>query len=275
MANHTSAAWNVLPSRPAPASLGTFYVKHLVDTSEVEVGSRGYESILRLRHQTYAAAGKVAPSTTVSDMVRSGDSRSRIFRLVKDGVTVGSVKISVPEEHDVLETIDGALGYYPSEFPPKTSVIEVSALCIRLGYRRTDVMKLILEISFRALVESGRSHIIVAADRRLQAKYRMIAFRRTGHRYVKPESGELEVMISNLKPCGVYGLHADPLRWNLLLREIHETLVAEGKLRLGVFFASLFWLYALFASISHDIESFFMRRARKKRRDPRRSTTTK
>lgn len=261
MAANPSAPWSVSPSRSLPPSSSTLYIKHLVETSEVEVGSRGYESILKLRHHSYGAAGKLAPSKTALDMARSDDASSRVFRLTKDGVTVGSVKISVPSEHDVLDTIDGALGYYPSDLPPKTSVIEVSALCIRLGYRRTDVMKLLFEVAFRALVESGRSHIVVAADRRLQPKYRWIAFRRTGHRYLKPESGEIEVMVSNMKPCGVYGLHADPLRWNLFLRDVTRALVAEGKLRLGAFEACLFWLYACLASISRGIERYVMRRA--------------
>ncbi|WP_394847423.1 hypothetical protein LZC95_08150 [Pendulispora brunnea] len=213
-----------------------------------------YECVIHLRHDCYRGAGKLPSGTNTDAAARRGDDDARIFGLWLGPVLVGTFTVRVPRAGDVLETIDGALGYYPSDLPSKASVIEVSALCVRRGFRRTDVFKAVCEQVHRILVETNRSHILLAADERLQRKYRFIHFRLTRHSYIKPY-GRIHVMVSNQKPLGIYGLHTDPIRWHMFLRDVTDQLIAENKLRHGLLEKCIFWVYRQFAGLSTAVEA--------------------
>ncbi len=261
----SSSTIAVYAAREAPPTLhrsaltlgiGAVAAKHLVEVTEV-TSSDQMQDVLELRRTCYLQAGKIGPEVSAAEMAQCDDDRARVFSLSVRGRIVGTFLLRVPAEDDVLETIDRPLGGWPASFPAKSRTIEVASLCIRRGFRRTDALKRVFETVHRMLVEHGRSHILIAADERLAKKYRFIGFAATGKSYLKASGNHarLHVLISNQRPLGVYGLHADPLRWNMFLRDVTEALLAEGKLRHVGVVALIFAIYRKFGWLSRACEN--------------------
>jgi len=245
-----------LPRSALTIGVGAVAAKHLVEVAEVG-STDAMQQVLELRRDCYLKAGKVGRDVSAAEMAQPDDATARVFSLSVRGRLVGTFRLRVPSSGDVLDTIDGPLGGWPASFPDKARTIEVSSLCIRRGFRRTDAMKRVFETVHRTLVECGRSHILIAADERLARKYRFIGFAATGMSYLKPTGNRarLHVLISNQRPLGVYGLHADPLRWNMFLRDVTEELLAEGKLRHTGVVALIFALYRRFGWLARACEN--------------------
>ncbi len=250
--------------------VGAVAAKHLVEVIEV-TSAEDMQRVLELRRDCYLRAGKIGQDMSASQMALPDDDRAQVFSLSVRGRVIGTFRTRVPGASDVLETIDGAIGSWPSSFPPKSRTIEVSALCIRRGFRRTDALKRVFETVHRVLVENGRSHVLIAADSRLARKYRFIGFSATGKSYVKAagSTGRLHVLISNQRPLGVYGLHADPVRWNMFLRDVTEALLAEGKLRHVGVVSWVFTVYRWFGWLARACENVLAPKLSKAGRGPR------
>jgi hypothetical protein len=181
-----------------------------------------------VQRDCYAARGKISGSSAEAESGKPGT----LFGVFQAGLLVGSFRVHAPVEGDLLEGVDKTLGFYPKDFPPRSNLIEISGLCLLPTHRSFESFKLIYAEIHRALVKSGRAWLLIGSDKILARKYRFIGFRETSYSYRKENSAfpEIVLMLSHQKPFGTYGLNADPVRWNLFLREVTDELVSEGIL---------------------------------------------
>ncbi len=237
-------------------------IKHQADALCLLPGTAEYAEVQRVRDQCYEEAGKLSP---FRDESLKEFSRSHLYGVRLGKAWIGTVRITIPVEGDLLPCVDKKLGFYPASLPAKEKVIEVSSLCILRGFRRSDVLKAVYELVHRELVRVNRSHILISSDERLRRKYRFIGFRSTGYRYRQEWSRfkDLEILISNQKPFGTYGLHADPIRWNFFLREVTDELIAQGILRHNRTQRIIFSFYRSFRGASEWVERLVLWRSRR------------
>lgn len=240
-----------------PARSGDPYFLHKSARLERVQSESEFSQILRLRYECYVDAEKVLPGTGPEAMRSDWDARAEIYAIRLADELVGTIRVFIPQTvDDKLENIDHALGYYPSNLPPKSDVIEMSHLCLKPGYRRSDLTKSVFALGLRVLAHHQRSTILISSDSRLKSKYRFMGFKDTGHIYRKPRSqfSVLTVMSTNLKPLGFHGLHVDPIRWNIFLRDMTDELIRDGVLKPPVWVVSALAAYRLFAWTADALE---------------------
>lgn len=221
-----------------------------------------FAEALEVRRVCYTKRGKIQPSSKPElpehEMKRPGT----LYGIYAGARIVGCVRMLAPKSADLLESVDIPLGRYPGDLPAKTDSIEITGLCLLPEFRGIETFKLIYAQVHRFLVEHNRGHIIISADQVLKKKYRFIGFTATGHCYDKPASAfpHICIMVSNQRRFGIYGLHADPLRWNLFLRDITDELKAEKKIRHPLAVRALFGFYKTFALPSRLLDTAIQRK---------------
>lgn len=229
-----------------------------------------YEETLRLRFECYKGALKAVGSDYKS-MASPFDEMGRIFGFWQGEVLVGSIRISVPDEQDVLETVDKAIGHYPDDLPKKSDLIEISWLCIKFRYRNFKILKAIYGQVMRQLVESGRSSMIISADSRLQKKYRILCFHKTPYSYKKQDTSiwrtdyDITIMCCRMKPFGTY-FFVDPIRWNIFCRFYSDILQSEAVLRYKTYEKMIFSFYKLFKKPAEIIENLLINQSSRKQK---------
>lgn len=180
------------------------------------------------------------------------DHRSvELYAYYRGGELVGTVAFRAAGDDEILHQRSPNL-------PPASDVIEISKLCIKKGHR--DLMQRVCEDVHARLVLSGRTRLAIAAPRWLQKSYRFIGFQGTGVRFPIPGIADesLEIMISRQHRFGTYGLHTDPIRWNLFLRRVTDRLIATQTLRPSRWQRALIELYRFFAPIAAMFERRFL-----------------
>ncbi len=262
----TSVLSNLRISQPARAhwqvQAGLHFAPHIAPSSEATTEIKPIETLaeanlaMRVRKHCYVQRGKRSPHSPSESGKEELSKPGTLFGIFQDGMHVGSLRIHAPKGNALLESVDIPLGFYPGDFPAKREIIEISNLCLLPAHRNLDVFRVLYAQVHCFLVEHQRGWIVIGSDQKLAAKYRFIGFRKTRYRYTKTDSAfpEIQLMLSHQKPFGTYGLHADPIRWNLFLREITSTLCEEGKLSHSFSQRTIFGLYRFFSPPARLLE---------------------
>lgn len=122
--------------------------------------------------------------------------------------------------------------------------------------RTASALKFVFQEIFKYLVKQGLEEIYIVADARLARRYRSIGMQPIGRQIPSsfPKSGMLTVMKTKQVFFGVYGLHADPIRWNWYLRTPTSELMSAGVLPRSWTYKTVFFCYSLFQPVARLIE---------------------
>lgn len=203
--------------------------------------------VYRLRETIYKDAQKTGSGAAY---VSPLDAISEVYILEANGRDVGTFSVC---RYGGFQRAHGSFKHLGDE---AANAIEgeprgmyVYFLGINRSERSASALKFVFGEIFKTLVRSNLETIFVLADRRLAKRYKWIGFKSIGvrHQGIFPKSGPLELMSTRQIRLGVYGLHADPIRWNIYLRQPIAVLRDEGAIpKTGV----NHWVYRLFSLFS-------------------------
>lgn len=237
-----------------------YYIKHEVEARVVETPA-DYQQVLELRATAYTQSGKVPSLTTFEETQALGD--AKVVAFFHQGTIVGSFVVRFPVTGTLLESVDLPLGDYPKCLPPKEDTIEIGKFCVDRRYRGTNLTIAMFQEVHRALVLSQRHYILICSEPRLVPKYLAIGFWKTGLEFWK--NGKFSILLTKQSRFGVYGLHAGPFRWNLILSEISRDMWRKEQIRPSAV-SLVFWtVYSAFGPLAFALEN---RMIANKRRAP-------
>jgi hypothetical protein len=208
-------------------------------------GEDEYEEVLRLRFEAYKNAGKVKEGGTFLDMISPLDKLSRILTVYHGNLLVASITLTFPDSDDLLlDTEKNLKSGYPKNFPPKTQMMEIARLCIREGYKKSNLVVRIFQHVYRIFGTSNRRFIVTSSDDKLWPIYKSIGMRKTGLSYDHPVfKGLIHHLITMPLESIIYSQGIPPLRWNYLYRDMTDYLAQKGQIKARGMRALKLWLW--------------------------------
>jgi hypothetical protein len=221
-------------------------VRPLLEAPEIQ-------DALELRFYCYHQRGKLSFNAQADSLEQELKRPGQLYGVFYRRQVVGSFRMHAPGPASSVEMAEGVLGFYPQDFPAKQDLMEINHLCLLLPHRNFEVFLKIYAEVHSFLVKNSRSWILIGADQKLAPKYRFIGFSPSGYSYEKKDSRYpyIQLMLSNQKVFGTYGLNADPIRWNLFLKDVTDELVREGWVRHNRGQKIIFGAYRLFAPFAY------------------------
>ena len=188
-----------------------------------------YKDVLNLRHLANAAVNKIDDDTTPEDMGDIYDLRGRILVGKYRGRAVATARLVFTELDQPLEHEEYIT--WPSEFPPRNQVLELSRACTHPDFRGGDLwFSLIQHITITAL-HADREWALISTTPELIKMYEAIGFRDTGITYEhKLYPGHTQVVMLVNTPKAVSGVGVGPIRWNVIWHEVAKHALEDGSL---------------------------------------------
>lgn len=211
-----------------------------------------YAKVLTLREEIYRQAGKINPTGLYISPI---DMHSEIF-LVKAHTDVTTEIIgtfSIYRNNDLNQEIMTPLALCKQflKIPDNVDMkgIYIYFLGLKKSYRSFLALKFIFAEIFKYLYRNKLEYICLACEEKLVHKYKLIGFSKTGNIFKGPfpKSGALSVMCTKQTRFGLYGLHADPLRWNIYLRKAIAELRVSGEIPKYSWDSVVYVIYSLFS----------------------------
>ncbi len=209
------------------------------------------QALKELRQRIYHQSGKTAESTAYESPM---DQFGQAYFICSSDKVIGTFSVSL------LGQSSSAREHLSQQLEIPSDQFEESLYIYFLGIdreeRRASVVKFVFGEIFKILVRNKLADIYVLADARLTQRYRWIGFVPTHQRVLSsfPKSGWLTLLRTNQKRLGIYGLHADPVRWNWYLRSSVSALLAEGSLPHPRSSRVIYFVYSLFAPLALVVE---------------------
>ncbi|MBW8888512.1 MAG: GNAT family N-acetyltransferase [Fibrobacteres bacterium] len=191
-----------------------------------------YAEVLHLRREAYVGTGKKPKDTLPEDMASRLDGHSRILMAWHHDKLVGSITFAFPAHEE--ESLDSEVGFpgskYPVTIPPKTSLIEVSRLCIDEEYRGTDLLQGLFQHGAKHFLLSDRYWLLTSAVSDLLPLYERIGFVKLGASYRHPGLNNLEHhLILAHRDAFLSGKGMNLFLWNFLFGDLVRHLL-DGKI---------------------------------------------
>jgi predicted GNAT family N-acyltransferase len=212
-----------------------------------------YAEVLYLRRNSYVGAGKKPKETRPEEMASRLDGHSRILMALHQDKLVGSLTFTFPtHEEELLDSEAGFPGRkFPVRTPPKTSLIEVSRLCIDEEYRGTDLLQGLFEHGVKHFLLSDRYWLLTSAVPELLPLYERIGFAKLGASYKHPSLNNLEHhLIIAHRDTFLMGKGISLLLWNSLFGDLVRHLLDRKLIRIARPYAFLIRAKLLFAPLS-------------------------
>jgi len=221
------------------------WVRHA--TTHVEM-----TSVRQLRESIYSQAGKVAAKNLYEARF---DMDGKTFLIGRGDKLIGT--FSVCDLSLSQEARDSLATAWQIKSEDLKSSLYVYFFGIEAKERRADVLKVVFSEIFKELVRRRLTDIHVLADARLSRRYRWIGLVPLGPKVLSafPKSGWLNVLSTRQIRAGIYGFHADPLRWNWYLRQATAELLREGVMPSPFLSRLLYLVYSGFAPVAVIAES--------------------
>jgi predicted GNAT family N-acyltransferase len=193
-----------------------------------------FKQVLSFCTKWYGKIGKTFEEVALTDQ----DTVQTFMFFVSNELTA-TVCISTPLE-DELQMLTPTLPLTKAGIISDASlIVEVSRLCLKEEYRDSGLLDLVFEQIYQALVQSGRSYLVLAADVKLAKLYRRLGFSKSGNSY-KKDGREIHIMILRQKYLGLFGLLPTPRFWNQRLGHIAQNLEAPAGSPMRVLQKALF-----------------------------------
>lgn len=208
-------------------------------------------TVFALRERIYRSAGKASEGGYQSPLDATGEA----FLLLRGDRAIGTFSFCNFQREAAARR--EAAGQWDLSEAALESSLSVYFLGIEAGERRAEALKFVFGEVFKYLVRHRLTSIYVLADARLTRRYRWLGLRPVGARVMSvfPKSGWLSLLHTRQIRAGVYGLHADPLRWNWYLRAPTAELLREGAFANPRAVIALYHLYSLFAPPARAAEA--------------------
>lgn len=207
--------------------------------------------LARLRQDIYCQSGKVAEEHTYQSSL---DHYGQAYFIGSNDKIIGTFSVCLlGRSLDARELLGLQWGVPAAQFE---QALYIYFLGIQREARNAGVLKFVFAEIFKMLVRNQLQDIYVLADSRLRRRYKWIGFSSTQHRVQSsfPKSGLLTLLHTKQIRFGVYGLHADPIRWNWYLRTSVAELLREGSLPYPQVSQAIYKMYSFFAPLSSAFE---------------------
>jgi hypothetical protein len=195
-----------------------------------------YAEVLHLRRDAYVGAGKKPKGTRPEEMASPLDGHSRILMALHNDKLVGTLTFTFPaREEEMLDSEAGFPGRkFPVRIPPKTSLIEVSRLCIDEEYRGTDLLQGMFEHGVKHFLISDRYWLLTSAVPDLLPLYERIGFAKLGASYRHPGLNNLEHhLILAHRDTFLMGKGMNLLLWNSLFGDLVRHLLDRKLIKVA------------------------------------------
>jgi hypothetical protein len=215
-------------------------------------GAEDMSLVFELRERIYRRAGKDAETGGYRNAL---DGMGDAFLLLKEGKAIGTFSLCDLSRSRAARELVSA--QWETEEGALESAIYIYFLGVEAGERRAEVLKFVFGEIFKYLVRHRLRSIYVLADARLTRRYRWLGLLPVGQKVLSvfPKSGWLSLLHTRQVVAGVYGLHADPVRWNWYLRAPTAELLREGAMPRPILSRGLFHFYSLFAPFARAAEA--------------------
>ncbi|HMN67184.1 MAG TPA: GNAT family N-acyltransferase [Bdellovibrionales bacterium] len=189
-----------------------------------------YEQVLELRREAYVEAGKIVESKTAFDMADELDSRARIVIGKYKGKIVASARLIFNRFEDQME--QEKFVRWPMELPRRDEMVEITRMCTRPDFRKSDLLTSMLRFIAITVVQSKRCWIVICATDEMVPLYAKIGFHKVGLDYphVALNNKIHHVMLANV-PDAMEGKTVGPVVWNLVWSEVSSYLEQYGLIQ--------------------------------------------
>ena len=185
-----------------------------------------YNEVLELRKLVHIRDGNITPSTSAVEMGDINDSRSRIIVGKINGSVVATARLRYNESDAPLE--HEAHLEWPSDFPRRDQIVEISRAATHPDYRRGDLFTALWKYMATYALQKQRPYVLIGSTEPLKNFYKKCGFKETGHSHGE-EIWTIQqyIMICNLHEA-VLGKNTHPLYWNQLYAPIVERAIEAG-----------------------------------------------
>lgn len=241
-------------SRPSNNDL---WVQHATTRLEMK-------TVRNLRESIYSQAGKVAGKDCYENRF---DIEGKTFLIGRGDKWIGTFSIcDLSVSKEARDFLSNAWNLQSEDLKKS---LYVYFFGIESSERRAYALKIVFSEVFKELVRRKLTDIHVLADARLSRRYRWIGLIPLGPKVLSafPKSGWLNVLTTRQILAGIYGLHADPLRWNWYLREATAELLREGSMPSPFVSRFIYILYSGFAPVAvvaETLATLLIRRGKEK-----------
>jgi hypothetical protein len=198
-----------------------------------------YIEVLNLRYLAYKSAGKVDEHSSIKNMIAPLDHKSRILIAYHDTQIIASVALTFPDDVNmVLDTEHALSSGYPSFFPSKTDMIEVSRLCTHPDYRRGDLLHRMFEHIYKINALTKKSLMVTSCDDKLWPIYKKLGFKKCDLSYNHPYLKGIRHHIIYITLGRVNKLKATNglLTWSYIYGNMHSFLSSWDAINLPFYF---------------------------------------
>ncbi len=212
--------------------------------SKPVISQREWSEVYNLRKAIYREAGKVAEEATYRSPL---DPVGEAFLVGWGTEVIGTFSVCNLSQGENARL---ALGKVSGSAPTRTEKsLYVYFLGIHAQNRSAAALVFVFGEVFKYLVRNRLESIYVLADSRLARRYRWIGLKPTNRHAVSvfPKSGRLALLRTKQVRGGIYGLHADPVRWNWYLRAPTAELLRERALPAAGMHRLVYLIYLAFA----------------------------
>lgn len=159
----------------------SFY--QLCEFATISTTHQEYRELVSLRYRAYANARKLKPGTIVPDMADDYDSVASIIIARYQGMIVGSVRVTIPEE--CRQSYYGKFFSEPAQgLPNQDEYAEASRLCIDPHFQRKKLFYYLAAHMIVKGLETGREYLVGGATADLLPIWDSCGFRSVGAHYI-------------------------------------------------------------------------------------------
>ncbi len=222
----------------APESMAQGTTYYCLKTEE------DYRAVLELRFLANQKAGQIGAIRSPEETGDMHDARSRILVAKRNGKVIGTTRFRYTQLDEPLEA--EAYVKWPSHFPRRDQIFEMSRLATHPDYRGSDLLPGLFRFGCTTCVDADRPWLVMSSMDKYVGFYRKVGFRPTGLSYEDPLwSGRLNVMMVNYFDM-IKGKGVHPAYWNEIWRDVAELAIRDGLVSLdGMDRARIFFYKAL------------------------------
>lgn len=219
-----------------------------------------FEQVLRLRFDSYSAAGKIPDNKTYLDMTDQFDAKSRIILGKYKGDVVCSARMIFHQFGEELE--QEKFIKWPVDLPRQDEVVEIMRACTRADFRGSDLLLGMFKYMAVTVAQAKKRWIVICATDEMIPFYQKIGFKNVGLSYQHTGLNNIvhHIMLANFVD-GMAGRTVDPIHWNLVWADSVEYMSQFEMIEVDPFMQIRLTIYRWFQPITKIL---FERKIKKK-----------
>jgi len=213
---------------------------------------RTFREALNLRKLAYEAEGKTHFQQGVPELSDLYDARSRILVCRTAGRAVATARLAFPQYGDRTEHEEYIS--WPSGFPRRDQIVEVTRACTHPEFRRGGVFFSLLRSIVVTAMQAGRPWVVTSSTEDLVSMYDWIGLKPCGLAYIHTGLNNLphQVLIANI-PAALTGASVSAGAWYAVWKDALPYLEGLNESRISPI-RSVF--YSTFGAVSAFVNSW-------------------